>query len=211
MCEFFAEVAILPVLVVNPPSGRCSRMTPNGRTWQVLTWSWACSTGNPASDQVLEAAANAAWPYALLCAWTYLNDQDSAHDLMDRAIQNVTGYIVRHPDTPPGKLTARMKSQLRRRAKQLAAKQAREIPSGSIADLEHLLTTRPEIEQGIYANELFSQLSPFAQSIAHYLWLGYSWRAMERTLEIDHTTLRRAYFRELEYLLENLSRPGGSR
>lgn len=210
MCEFFAEVAILPVLVVNPPSGRCSRMTPNGRTWQVLTWSWACSTGNPASDQVLEAAANAAWPYALLCAWTYLNDQDSAHDLMDHAIQNVAGYIARHLDAPPGKLTARMKSQLRRRAKQLAAKRAREIPSGSIADLEHLLTTRPEIEQGIYANELLEQLSPFAQSIAHYLWLGYSWRAMERTLEIDHTTLRRAYFRELESLLENLSRPGGS-
>ena len=104
-----------------------------------------------------------------------------------------------------------MKSQLRRRAKQLAAKRAREILFGSIADLEHLLTTRPEIEQEIYANELFEQLSPFAQSIAHYLWLGYSWRAMERTLEIDHTTLRRAYFRELESLLEDLSRPGGSR
>lgn len=160
MCEFFAEVAILPVLVVNPPSGRCSRMTPNGRTWQVLTWSWACSTGNPASDQVLEAAANAAWPYALLCAWTYLNDQDSAHDLMDHAIQNVTRYIARNLDAPPGKLTARMKSQLRRRAKQLAAKRAREIPSGSIADLEHLLTTRPEIEQGIYANELLQLECP---------------------------------------------------
>ena len=47
-----------------PPPGRCSRMPPNGRSWQVLTWSWACTTGHPASDQVLEAAANAAWPYA---------------------------------------------------------------------------------------------------------------------------------------------------
>jgi hypothetical protein len=130
---------------------------------------------------------------------------------MDHVIQNVAGYIGRHPDAPPEKLTARMKSQLRRRAKQLAAKRAREISFGSITDLEHLVTTRPEIEQGIYANELFSQLSPFAQSISHYLWFGYSWRAMERTLEIDHTTLRRAYFRELKSLLEDLSRPGGSR
>src|SRR5215472_3501844 len=62
--------------------GRCSRMPPNGRSWQVPTWSWACTTGHPASDQVLEAAANAAWPYAQLCASTYLNDEGSARELM---------------------------------------------------------------------------------------------------------------------------------
>lgn len=38
---------------------------------------------HPASDQKLEIAAKAAWPYALLCSWSYLNDLAAAHDLMD--------------------------------------------------------------------------------------------------------------------------------
>ena len=185
-------------------------MPPNGRSWQVLTWSWACSTGHPASDQILEAAANAAWPYALLCAWTYLNDRDFAHDLMDHAAQNVSDYIARHPDSPLRKLTARMKSQLRRRAQQLAARQRHETPCGSIVDLEHHLITRPEIELGVYVDELFAKLSPLAQSIAHWRWYGYSWREIARSLEMDHTSVRDAYFREFASLLENLSRSGAS-
>ena len=185
-------------------------MTPNGRSWQVLTWSWACTTGHPASDQILEAAANAAWPYALLCAWTLLYDHASAHDLMDHAAQNASEYIARHPDVPLHKLTARIKSELRRRAKQLAAWRKHEFPCGSIIDLEHLLMFRPEIEQAIYANELFEHLSPFAQKIAYWRSIGYSWRKIERTLEMDHTLVERAYFREVESLLQNLSRPGDS-
>lgn len=97
-------------------------MTPNRRNCKELTWSWAYSTGHPASDQKLEAAAHAAWPYAFLCAWAYLNDHDSAVDLMDHAVQNVSKYIVRNGDPPPNKLAARLKSVIRRRATQLAAK-----------------------------------------------------------------------------------------
>jgi hypothetical protein len=63
-------------------------MQPQGRIWQELTWSWAYSTGHPTSDQRLEAAAKAVWPYALFCAWTYLNDHAAAHDLLDHAVQN---------------------------------------------------------------------------------------------------------------------------
>ena len=185
-------------------------MPPNGRSWQVLTWSWACSTGHPASDQVLEAAANAAWPHALLCAWTFLYDHDSAHDLMDHAAQNASDYIARHPDVSLHKLTVRIRSELRRRAKQLAAKRKHEILYGSITDLEHLLVTRPEIELQIYAKELFAQLSPFAQSIAHERWLGYSWRKIARSLEMDHTSVRDAYYRELGSLQQSLSRHGDS-
>jgi len=92
------------------PSGRCSRMPPNGRTWQELTWSWAYSTGHPASDQRMEAAAKAAWPYALLCAWTYLNDHDFAYDLMDHAVHNASEYVGRHPDQPSNKLTAELRA-----------------------------------------------------------------------------------------------------
>ena len=185
-------------------------MPPNGRSWQVLTWSWACTTGHPASDQVLEAAASAAWPYALLCAWTFLNDSHLASDLMDHAIQNATDYMTRHPDASSAKVNARVKSEIRREAKQLAFKQRRERPSGSASDFEAVCAAQPEIEQRIYASEIFAKLPPFAQGIINRRWLGYSWREIGRDLEMDYSEVRKAYFRELGLLLENLSRHGES-
>lgn len=185
-------------------------MPPKNTRWQDLTWSWACSTGQPASDLILDAAAQAAWPYAVLCAWTYLNDRDSAHDLMDHSVQNASDYLGRHPDTPIEKLTARIKSILRRRAKQIALKRSREFSHGSLVNLEQMYAGRPEIEQRVYANELLSQLSPFANSIVHWRWLEYSWREIAKELGMDHTAVRRAYFRELESVVRHLSRPGAS-
>jgi hypothetical protein len=113
-------------------------MPPRRRIWQELTWSWAYSTGNPASDQKLEAATKAAWPYAILCAWTFLNDHDAAHDLMDYAVQNTSHYVGRHPDCPDKKLTLHLKSVIKRRARQQSAKRSREIQYGSLIDLEKL-------------------------------------------------------------------------
>ena len=104
-------------------------MPPTGPSWEELTWSWAFTTGHLASDQKLEAAAKAAWSYSLLCAWTYLNDHDAAHELMDHAVQNASRYVTRHPNSPSEKLIARIKSVIRRRAKQLAARRSRELPS----------------------------------------------------------------------------------
>jgi hypothetical protein len=185
-------------------------MPPKETRWQDLTWSWASSTGEPASDQALDTAAQAAWSYAVLCAWTYLNDRDSAHDLMDHAVRNASDYLGRHPGRPVHKLTARIKSELRRRAKQLAAKRSRELSHGSLADLEQMLAGRIEIEQRIYAYEVLAQLSPFANSIVRWRWLDYSWREIAKELGMDHTAVRRAYFRELESVIRSLSRPGAS-
>jgi DNA-directed RNA polymerase specialized sigma24 family protein len=183
-------------------------MPENGRTWQELTWSWAYSTGNPASDQRLEAAAKAAWPYAIGKFWTYLNDREAAYDLMDHAVENSSRYAVRQPDSPTNKLTWRIKNVIKRRAQQQAAKTRREIPYGSLADLEKVYVGQPEAEQRVYANELLERLSPFAQSIVKWRWLGYSWREIAVHFQMDHTTVRRAYFREVESLLHALSRPG---
>jgi hypothetical protein len=196
-------------LVVNPPAPH-TRMTPNGRTWRELTWSWAYSTGHPASDQKLEAAARAAWPYACLCAWTFLNDHDSAVDLMDHAAHNASRYLARHGDPSEPKLTARIKSVVRRRAKQLAARRSRELSSGSMRDMEQLRVGHPEAEQRAYANQLFARLSPTAQSVFEWRWLGYSWREIGGKLEMDHSALRRAYFREMGLVLSSLSSPGDS-
>jgi hypothetical protein len=183
-------------------------MKPHSRTWQELKWSWAYSTGNPASDQKMEAAVNAAWPYAILCAWTFLNDHTAAYDIMDHAVENVTGYIIRHPDCSEKKLLLRTKSVIKRRARQQSAKRNREIQFGSLIDMEKLYIGQPEAELRVYAIEIFKRLSPFAQSIANRRSLGYSWRKIAEDLEMDHTAVRRAYFREMESLLHDLSQPG---
>ena len=123
---------ILLLKVVNLPRAGARQMPPKCSIGQGLTWSWAYSTGHPASDQRLDAAAKAAWSYARLCAWTYLNDEDSAHDLMDFAVQKAADYAARIPDSPPNKLAGRIKSAVRRRPKQMAAARSRELSYGSL-------------------------------------------------------------------------------
>jgi DNA-directed RNA polymerase specialized sigma24 family protein len=183
-------------------------MPPQGPIWQELTWSWAYSTGHPASDQNLEAAAKAAWPYALLCSWSYLNDHAAAHDLMDHAVQNTFDYLGRHLGCSETKLLWRMKSVIKRRARQQSTKRNREIPYGSLLDLEAMYTGPSDAEQRVYATELLARLSPFARSITEWRWLGYSWRKIAQHLDMDHTAVRRAYFREVESLLNTFSQSG---
>ena len=129
---------------------------------------------------------------------------------MDHAAHNASQYLVRHSDTPEQRLTARIKSVIRRRASQLAAKRSCELPSGSMRDMEQLLVAHPEAEQRAYATQLLSLLSPTAQSIFDWRWLGYSWREIGGKLGMDHGAVRRAYFRELGLVVRSLSPPGDS-
>jgi len=200
----------MSTLVVNPPPGRCSRMPPSESHWEELTWSWAWSTGRRASDQKLEPAARAAWPYALLCAWSYLNDRDAAYDLMDHAVRKADEYLARHPEVADLKLVAHFKSFIRRRAKQIARKYSREIACGLLPDLERLLVGLSNVEQQVIAGEMFERLSPVAQFVFDRREQGYSWRKIAAGLELDHTVVRRAYIRELESLRCGVSRSGES-
>lgn len=185
-------------------------MPQNGPSWDDLTWNWAYTTGHQASDQKLQTAAKAAWSYCTLCAWTYLNDRDSARELMDHALGNACQYLIRHPDSTEEKLLARLRSSLRRKAKQMSARRDRERSSGSMADMEQLLVHQLGMEQMVYARELLSRLSPFAQGVVSLRWHGYTWRQIANEFDMDHTAVRRAYLRELDSLLQNLSRSGVS-
>lgn len=181
---------------------------PHTRDWSELTWNWVFSTGDPTSDQKLGTAADAGWPYAKLCAWTYLNDHAAAHDIMDHAVENTSAYLTRNVNCPDWKLLSHLKSSIRRRAQQESAKRKREIQFGSLTDLEALCFSKPSAEQRIYALELFARLSPFSQSIVRWRALGFSWRKIAGELEMDHTAVRRAYIREVETLLHDLSQSG---
>jgi DNA-directed RNA polymerase specialized sigma24 family protein len=127
---------------------------------------------------------------------------------MDFAVRKASWYAARYPDIPLNKLTGRIKAAVRRRAKQLSAARSHELSYGSLVALEELYAGLPEAEQKVYAKELFARLSPFAQSILKWRWLGYTWREISKHLEMDHTAVRRAYFREMDALLQSLSRPG---
>lgn len=185
-------------------------MPPIEPHWEELTWSWARSTGRHASDAKLEAAAKAAWPYALLCAWSYLNDRDAAHDLMDYAVRKTDDYLGRHPSLSDQKLVGQLKSHTRRRAKQIAHRQSREIAFGLLPELEHLLAAPADAEERVIAGELLSRLSPVTRAVFKRRDLGFTWREIAAELELDHTVVRRAYFRELESLLRSLSHSGES-
>ena len=106
------------------------------------------------------------------------------------------------------KLASRIKSVIKRRAQQQSAKRRLEIPHGSLIDMEKLYIGQPEAEQRVYGRELLERLSPVAQSIVKWRALGYSWRTIAEELEMDHTAVRRAYIREMELLLHDLSQPG---
>jgi DNA-directed RNA polymerase specialized sigma24 family protein len=77
-------------------------------------------------------------------------------------------------------------------------------------DMEHLHLGHLDAEQRAYARELFSRLSPTAQSIFDWRWHGYSWREIGGKLEVDYSAVRRAYFREMGSVLRSISPPGES-
>jgi len=102
----------------------------------------------------MEVAANAAWPYAMLCGWTYLNDHAAAHDIMGHAVENASGYISRHVDCSDKKVLSRTKSVIKRRARQEAARRSREIQFGSLFDMEELYIGQPEATKGLRNRDL---------------------------------------------------------
>jgi hypothetical protein len=120
----------------------------------------------------VDAAARAAWPYAQLCAWTYLNDHPAAHDIMDHAVEIASGYIARHTDYSDRKLLWRIKSVLKRRAQQLASKRRREISVGSFVNTRVLERTiaahgKPQSIRSDNGPELTSR---------HYLAWAIEWK-----------------------------------
>jgi DNA-directed RNA polymerase specialized sigma24 family protein len=130
---------------------------------------------------------------------------------MDHAIHTTSEYIRNHSDVLTENLTVRLKDIIRSRAKRLATKNNREVPFGSLSELEKMLAVPPEAEQMAIASELFERLSPFTQSVVHWRLLGYSWREIGQQLEMHHTVVRRACLRELESVLHGIPLHGGVR
>lgn len=172
-------------------------------------WNWITPTSSPETNSMLKAAAVEVWPYASWCAWSYLHDRDAAFDLMDRAIENTAGYASRlNGAATVERLVWRMRSVLKRLAKQEVKKHRLEVPYGLLVDLEYAHAgsqkETPKFDQAVETKDILRKLSPEARDILRWTSMGYSWRQIARQLGVDRMTLRRSYDKEIRTVLESL-------
>ena len=167
-------------------------------------WKWEASLDGTLRATLL-AAAESSWPYARHCAWSYLNDVTFAAEILEESLGVVRSYAVRVSPSPPvQKLTARLRSQIRRVAKQ-RAKRLKEEPTGFLHDLDLFVRAdHPDPTDLLYLEEVLNLLSPQAKEVAGWIRTGYSWREVGKLSGIDHTVIRRAFRRETDAALAQL-------
>jgi DNA-directed RNA polymerase specialized sigma24 family protein len=103
-------------------------------------------------------------------------------------------------------LAARLRSQVRRVAKQKANRQRKEECVGSLLDMErdHRMSETSDLTEMVLIKEIVGRLSPEARTVATWIWMGYSWREIGKTLDIDQDSVRLAFRREADRVLSEL-------
>jgi hypothetical protein len=170
-----------------------------------LLWRWE-SAVNKELNSKLSAAVQANWAYARLSAWSFLHDETLAAEIVEKAIEVVRAYALRS-ESPPSikKLSARLHCQIRRIAKQGAHRLSRENLAGSLHDIEfYAPSVNPDPTELLQLQKIFSLLSPQAQEVGKWLWMGYSWREIGRSFQIDHCVVRQSFRWELDAALIQL-------
>ena len=106
-----------------------------------------------------------------LCAWTYLNDHPAAHDIMDHAVENASGYIARYPDFSDKKLLLRIKSVLRRRARQIPRSSVGRFCMAYLSIWKTCMLFIPRLSR---ESMLTNSTSAFPR-LHNQLWTGVRW------------------------------------
>ncbi len=155
------------------------------------------NTLDEALRQQLLSAVESTWSFAHMTAWTYLHDEAQAAEIVEEALEVVSAYALRSVPAPTTrKLTARLHSQVRRLVKQ-RANRIKEESIGSVVDLDSLL--QPGLDhpaEQMFLERILAELTPRARDVARWLQMGYSWREIGATFNIDHSSLRRAFIKE---------------
>ena len=165
---------------------------------------WYVGSQDRTVDDLFRRVCALAWPYALFCATRYLRDIHAAYDLMDAAVSNAEQYYERfNGNRTSTQIFYRIISVLKRLSKQ-RVQNNREIPSGSLPDLEvkaRTLSSQPEAEQRAYVQQILAQMTERSRKITYWRIEGHTWRQIGDKLNVNHTAVRRAYHRELRRLL----------
>ncbi len=169
-------------------------------------WRWEASLDETLKTKLL-TAAESCMSYAHLSAWSYLHDETVAAEIVEEALAVVRAYALRTTPSPTvEKLTARLRSQIRRVTKQ-RANRIKENPIGSLRDLEmYSRTENPDPTDLLYLEQVLNLLSPQAKEVASWILTGYSWREIGRLSGVDHNSIRRAFRREADAALIQLGK-----
>ena len=135
---------------------------------------WENSLDDALRQQLL-SAVDPTWSFAHMIAWSYLHDEAQAAEMVEEALEVVRVYAVRSSPAPTTqKLTARLRSQIRRLAKQ-KANRIKEEAIGSLEALDSLLQPHfnDPLEQ-VFLDRVLAELTPRARDIAGWLQMGYS-------------------------------------
>jgi DNA-directed RNA polymerase specialized sigma24 family protein len=169
-------------------------------------WKWRDSLREELQAQLMNAY-EAVLPFARFSAWSFLHDGALANELLEEAMESVHAYALKaSPPPATSKLAARLRSQVRRVAKQRANRQSKEECAGSLLDMEryHLMAETNDLAEMILIKEIVGRLSPEARNIATWIWMGYSWREIGKTLDIDQDSIRLAFRREADRVLREI-------
>ena len=167
-------------------------------------WRWEASLDESLKTKLL-TAAESCWSYALFNAWSFLHDETLATEIVEEALGVVRGYALRASPSPTAeKLTARLRSQIRRVTKQ-RANRLKEEAIGSLRELEmYSRTDNPDPTDLLYLEQVLNLLSPQAKEVASWILTGYSWREIGRFSGVDHNSIRKAFRREADAALIQL-------
>lgn len=171
-----------------------------------VLWKWEHSLDQALRQQLL-SAVESTWSFAHMIAWSYLHDEARGPELIELALEPVWAFACKSSPRPTTqKLTARLRSQVKRLAKQ-QKKQIREIAEGGSHELDAYAASRPmDPVEMLFLEQIIREFSPQARDIAKYIRMGYTWRDIGETLGVDYSAIRKSFRRETDAILIKLGR-----
>ncbi len=171
-----------------------------------VLWKWEDSLDEALRQQLL-SAVESTWSFAHMTAWSYLYDEARGPELIEEALEPVWAFASKSSPRPTTqKLTARLRSQVRRLAKQ-QKNHIKEFPEGGSLELDAYAASRPiDPVEGLFLEEIVRELSPQAKDVAKYIRMGYTWREIGETLGVDYSAIRKSFRRETDAILIKLGR-----
>lgn len=176
-------------------------------SWTDSLWRWSETLDSPLRELMVEAVrANAS--FASFLAWSMLRDEAATAVLIEEALESVVAYASRCLVAPTQrKITMRLRSQIRRIARRAQRHLDRQKPIGSMNDIEMIapsLTYDPT--DALLLRQVLDLLSPRAREVAEWIRLGYSWREIGRSFQVDASTVRQSFRRETDAALRKLGK-----
>ena len=171
-------------------------------------WRWKDSLDEGLRDKLTKAVEET-WAYARFSTWSYLHDESMAAEIMEEALDVVRDYALRcSPPPTVEKLTGRLFGQFRRITKRKARRLQKEYAAGSLRDLALYspVVHDPDPTDILLLKQVLELLPPQAREVAEWIRMGYSWREIGKTFDVDHNALRFAFRCDVDAALIRLGR-----